>query len=276
MNRLKNPELLQFQRYFLLTKKFNKLFGIGANKTGTTTLEYLARKIYGLKSNQRPGVASIHQLIEGNYRGFIDHMNHHDFHQDVPASIKSFYVALDALFPNSKFILTTRDSDKWFESFFNFYYKRAIRPYINPEYSKQNHPIFPGHDKRWFFYAYKHELSSLNSLKCTSPENESHLKNEILSTPFREQCILNYENRNNEIQNYFTGRPKDLLVIDISEKNLYKKINTFLGIKEEAIFYEVPHKNSKSRTGNSSSTNNINAKPLISKDIYNYPSRPKT
>ena len=101
-----NPELLQFHRYFLLTKNFNKLFGIGANKTGTTTLDYLARKIYGLKSNQRPGVASIHRLIKGDYRGFIDHMNHHDFHQDVPSSIKSFYVAIDALFPNSKFILT--------------------------------------------------------------------------------------------------------------------------------------------------------------------------
>ena len=151
MNRASKLELLEFHRYFLLTKKFNKLFGIGANKTGTTTLDCVARKIYGLKSSQRAGVATIHQLMSGNYSEFIKHMNSHDFHQDLPTSIKSFYVAIDALFPNSKFILTIRDSESWFESFFEFYYKRIIRAYVDSEYSKQKHPIFPGHDKRWFF-----------------------------------------------------------------------------------------------------------------------------
>lgn len=267
---MSNPKLSQFQRYFLSTKKFNKLFGIGANKTGTTTLEYIAKKLYGLKSNQRPGVASIHQLIDGNYLGFINHMNRHDFHQDLPSSIKSFYVAIDALFPNSKFILTVRDSEKWFNSFFDFYYKRTIKPYINTNYSKENHPIFPGHEKRWFFYVYKDELNSLNNLKSIAFKNDLHLKDKILSTSFREKCIMNYENRNNEIQNYFAERPQDILKIDVSEQNLYEKINIFLGLEADAIIYETPRKNSKLNP-KKSSDNSIEDNTLIKSNLYNYP-----
>lgn len=261
-------ELLEFQRYFLLTKQFNKLFGIGANKTGTTTLACIAKKIYGLKTKQRPGVATIHQLIGGNYSGFIDHMNCHDFHQDVPASIKSFYVAMDALFPNSKFILTIRNSKEWFESFFEFYCKRVIGAYVDSKYSKQDHPLFRGHDKRWFYYSYKYELNSLRDLKTTQYENFTSLKNKILSTQFREKCISNYENRNREIQDYFEKRPQDLLVLDISDKNLCEKMNIFLGIDAKAVIYRTPHKNSRTSQKEFSNKSIIDGL-IIDKNIFN-------
>ena len=100
-------------------------------------------------------------------------------------------------------------------------------------------------------------------------KNDLHLKDKILSTSFREKCIMNYENRNNEIQNYFAERPQDILKIDVSEQNLYEKINIFLGLEADAIIYET-RKNSKLNP-KKSSDNNIEDNTLIKSNLYNYP-----
>ena len=46
-----------------------------------------------------------------------------DAFQDRPFSEGLIYVAADALFPNSKFILSIRDSDAWFNSLTSFHRK---------------------------------------------------------------------------------------------------------------------------------------------------------
>ena len=245
---MENSRLASFQSYLKNNKSFNKLFGIGANKTGTTTLNTVAKKIYGFRSAQRPGVASIHQIIKGNFSSIKDHIDSNDFHQDVPLSIGSIYIALDCLYPGSKFILTLRESESWYSSFFNFYYHKTIKPFLYPEFKRASHPIFPGHDLIWFTYAYKSELSHISHIAADQFKDDEHLIEAIRDTTFKSSCISNYNNRINSIQNYFSNRPEDLLQIKISDPNLYSKINTFFGLPSDAVSYITPVKNSHNKS----------------------------
>ena len=92
-------------------KKFNKVFGIGLSKTGTTSLA-AALNILGIKTFDFPRKAYLEEKEKGlpwfstlkGYQGFTD----------FPCWL--LYRELDALYPGSKFILTVRDPQKWYES----------------------------------------------------------------------------------------------------------------------------------------------------------------
>ncbi len=92
-------------------KSFNKVFGIGLSKTGTTSLGK-ALTILGIKTFDFPRKAYLEEKEKGlpwfstlkGYRGFTD----------FPCWL--LYKELDALYPGSKFILTVRDPQKWYES----------------------------------------------------------------------------------------------------------------------------------------------------------------
>ena len=102
-------------------KNYSKNFGIGNDKTGTTTLEQTLR-IYGLNLpiQQEQEVTLVKQFFEGNYDTLKSFVEKYDAFQDLPFSMKQSYVICDALFPNSKFILTIRNPEIWFESVCNF------------------------------------------------------------------------------------------------------------------------------------------------------------
>jgi hypothetical protein len=105
---------LEDQRKFAIpicqaNKQFNKVFGIGANKTGSTSLEQVFY-ILGLNvAPQSEGEITSEALSKGNILPLRDHIVRYDAFQDVPFSAKSTYAQIDALFPKSKFILTYRD-----------------------------------------------------------------------------------------------------------------------------------------------------------------------
>ena len=243
--------LREFQKYFNYTKNFNKCFGIGANKTGTTSLEVICKKLYGMRSKQRPGVASVHQIFQGNYSTLTEHLDQQDFHQDLPTSIHHYYVALDILYPNSKFILTLRDSSSWFESFFNYYYSSKIKTYLYPELARKSYLIFPGHDK-WFETAWGKELSLLNDIRTHSFKTDKDLKNSIIRTSsFRDACINSYESRISCIQSYFANRNDDLLQVQLSDPSLSTKINKFFNLPENILVYSSPRKNSRIKSRDS-------------------------
>ena len=101
----------------LANRNYSKVFGIGANKTGTTSLEAILR-LYGLSlpnQGDQAGRLTIPTLL-GNYEAFKSYVARFDAFQDQPFSRGTLYVAADCLFPHSKFILTERDPEEWFES----------------------------------------------------------------------------------------------------------------------------------------------------------------
>jgi len=85
--------------------RFNKVFGIGLPRTGTTSLNIALNTL---------GISSVHfpfSLYENNDRTIL---NQYTAFIDTP--IPLLYQELDQLCPNSGFILTTRSVEDWLKS----------------------------------------------------------------------------------------------------------------------------------------------------------------
>jgi hypothetical protein len=92
--------------------KKNKVFGIGFHKTGTTSLAE-ALKILGYSVTGPNGVND--NNISRNVLPMVMKLaTEYDAFQDNPWPI--VFREMDVAFPESKFILTIRDTDKWIES----------------------------------------------------------------------------------------------------------------------------------------------------------------
>jgi len=96
-----------------------KVFGIGFHKTGTTTLELVLKKlgykVLGCK------VSLAQKLFDKQYDDVLSLTEDFDALQDNPWPL--LYKELDQKYPNSKFILTIRDEQKWISSVVNHFGK---------------------------------------------------------------------------------------------------------------------------------------------------------
>lgn len=108
------------------------IFNIGAHKTGTKSLRRFLEKTSLKLSNNIKWYSNIDYqkkiIYDNNYELIKNHINNTDniFFEDSPYNINNIYEYLDINFPNSKFILTTRDSEKWFNSFVRWCEERKL------------------------------------------------------------------------------------------------------------------------------------------------------
>lgn len=89
-----------------------KVFGIGFHKTATTSLK-LALQHYGYRVTGPNGVDDPH-IAENALPLCYELATRFDAFQDNPWPI--VYKAMDERFPGSKFVLTTRPTDRWLRS----------------------------------------------------------------------------------------------------------------------------------------------------------------
>ena len=100
-----------------------KVFCIGFQKTGTTSL-YAALTRLGYRTAAVVGRDwTAERLAADGARLCIETMKDFDAAQDMPWPI--FFRELDAAFPGSKFILTVRDAEHWFQSIEKHFGDRA-------------------------------------------------------------------------------------------------------------------------------------------------------
>jgi hypothetical protein len=101
--------------------KKQKVFGIGFHKTGTTSLglalQQLGYDVTGPNNVHKPNVADIMDEM------VLDLVKKHDAFQDNPWPL--YYKMLDKKYPGSKFILTTRPTDKWLDSVVKHFGKKT-------------------------------------------------------------------------------------------------------------------------------------------------------
>lgn len=214
-------------------KSFNKIFCIGQNKTGTTSLEALLM-LYGyrLPTQAVQEKKVTRQAFLGNYRPLNDFVPHYDAFQDQPFSQGDIYIAADCLFPGSKFILTYRDSDAWFDSLCRFHSQlfgvKDINAVTEEDVLKFDY-LYPG---------YCHE--TVKQLLTVYERGQVKVRWDLLYD--RAFYIEMYERRNAAIRCYFAERPEDFLAIDFTEQRTSEEICQFLNIPEEFTI-EVPHLN---------------------------------
>lgn len=99
----------------------NKIFGIGFHRTGTTTLARALRILGFTCCGWRPGL--LEAIKANNFAPVFQLVDQYDAFRDNPWPI--IYKELDQHYPNSKFILTVRDADRWLRSVVRVFGERS-------------------------------------------------------------------------------------------------------------------------------------------------------
>lgn len=224
------------------SKKWNKLFCIGSHKTGTTSLEKILYLLgFDLPDQTQMEISTFKQLLHGRYEQLKQMVSIYDAFQDTPFALSNTYVALDALFPNSKFILTYREPNDWFNSLEQAH-KRALSTEVRG-ISSQAMADFPlhakGHARDVLEWQYLYTSSEDTGLSISPNWSLSYDPDHFKS------C---YVRRNTEIETYFAHRPDDLLTIDLTRERDISKISKFLELPD-FINFTIPHLNKTNATG---------------------------
>lgn len=88
-----------------------KIFCIGRNKTGTTSLKTALSDLGYRIGNQHRAEQLITHYRDREWKPIVEYCYTADAFQDVPFSLPFTYVVMDRAFPGSKFILSVRDPD---------------------------------------------------------------------------------------------------------------------------------------------------------------------
>src|SRR5260221_5833998 len=108
----------------LLRRQKRKVFCIGQNKTGTTSIAAAFAQLGYKVGEQSVAELFIEDWSRRDFRRIVRYCRSADAFQDIPFSLDYTYQALDSAYPGSKFILTVRSSgDQWFASVVNFHTK---------------------------------------------------------------------------------------------------------------------------------------------------------
>jgi len=205
--------------------KKQKVFCIGMNKTGTTSIEHFLIDIGYKMAPQLLSEKFIRDWYNRDFGKIIKFAKKYEGFQDRPWNLPYFYVLLDHYFPGSKFILTIRDDSKeWFDSYVRYHTKLLGKGRIpTPD------------DLKEFEYSYKGYI--WDGQQMLYHADIHGLYNE---TVYREI----YDRYNKEVTEYFTTKTNQLLVINLKDKNASEKLHNFLGSQKQSI--KIQHYN-KSR-----------------------------
>jgi Sulfotransferase domain len=163
-----------------------KVFGIGLNKTGTSSL-HEALTVLGYTSLHFAGPerAALIRRAVAERKPLLHYLDpRYDAFSDTPIS-NYFYLA-DVQYPGSKFILTVRDLNDWLDS-----RRRHVE--------KNQRRKAAGH--------YEGKFLSVN-LEAWEAEYRYH---------------------DGAVRSYFADRPRDLLVLDVTEGPGWEPLCEFLG-----------------------------------------------
>ncbi|MFO7841297.1 MAG: sulfotransferase [Fidelibacterota bacterium] len=192
-----------------------KIFCIGMNKTGTTSLkEEMLLQGYPV-GNQRRAERLIDDWAKRDFRRIIRHCRTAQFFQDVPFSYPYTFIVMDHAFPGSKFILTVRDSaEAWYDSVIRFHGKKWGRGNVPPTAEDLKHAT----------YLYKGRPYHTRKLVYDVSDDDIYNKAVMLD---------HYRTHIRNVKDYFRHRPGDLLVINLKDRDSYPRFCEFLGIRQE-------------------------------------------
>jgi hypothetical protein len=195
----------------MILRQFRKVFCIGLNKTGTTSLEAFFRSLGYRVGEQARGELLIDAWSVRNFKPIISLSTSADFFQDIPFSCPYTYQALDTAFAGAKFILTVRDNeDQWCDSMIRFHTKIVGKNRIPTAADLQE---FSYRYEGWIYRAMK----MIYNISDAEPYQ-------------RDNLIAHYRRHNECVTEYFRHRPDSLLVVNLARGNAAKHVLEFLGL----------------------------------------------
>jgi len=195
----------------MIYSKRNKLkvFCIGQNKTGTTTIEHALKEFGYNLGDQKDGEKLFENWIKRDFNSIINFTKKSNAFQDIPFSLPYTYQVLDQYYPNSKFILTLRDSDnQWYNSITQFHKKLWSKNEYLPSLEDLKNADY---NYEGFAYDYLREVYGVD---------DNDLYNE-------EKLKYWYNQYNNDIIRYFKNSNK-LLVVNVAINKDYDRLCNFL------------------------------------------------
>ncbi|GAB4249290.1 MAG: hypothetical protein Kow0079_01850 [Vicingaceae bacterium] len=216
-----------------------KVFCIGFSKTGTTSLEQalniLGYKVCNGHYNNNYSNYLMALYIHKDYEELYKIINYFDVFVDAPWGGSDLYIKLAKDFNNAKFILTTRNEEKWFNSL-----KKMFCQFSSDEKDCLND--FHKKGRYGFVYFFKHIFKV-----------ESLIEN-------KKTIISNYIKYNNDVIDYFRNNHIDLLILDVEEEKKWEKLCSFLN-KDIPKNIPYPHSNkAKDKESKSSFLSSIKRK----------------
>jgi hypothetical protein len=204
-----------------------KIFCIGRNKTGTTSLKKAFEDLGFVLGNQRKAELLTAQYWQKDFDSIVEYCKTAEVFQDFPFSYPETYKQLDKAYPGSKFILTVRDnSGQWYDSVTKFHAKLFGNGEIPTVQQLQNAT-----------YVYKGWMwENVSKLYGVSSKENPYDK---------EKLIAQYEKHNKDVIEYFKGRDNDLLVINLSDPDAYSKFCEFIGVKSDKNNFPWENKTSE-------------------------------
>lgn len=157
-------------------------------------------KIFGLGLS-KTGTTSVCKALEIlGYKTahYIKVENFHEYDAIGDTPVPILYPRLDREYSDSKFILTTRDKHKWLKS-------------------------FKKHMDRWDF----EKDIALGTARADSLLTHYYVYGTLEYKP--EKLLAGFDQYNQEVLNYFSDRPNDLLVMDIFNGDGWQQLCDFLG-----------------------------------------------
>jgi hypothetical protein len=183
-------------------KNVNKerIFCIGFHRTGTRSLHTYLQNL-GYKSIHWP--EKFQDLVKkhvDNPKKVIKILGpifyQHDCFSDVP--FPGLYKELDEKFPNSKFILTYRDPEKWWQSVCKHWRLHNVQSRELDSFEYIQYRLYEPHEKRDY------------------------------SIKDKDVLINKFNKHFDEVIEYFKSRKGDLLILSLEDSSLNVKVSNFL------------------------------------------------
>lgn len=198
----------------MIDQFINKIFQIGFNKCGTTSIynlfdQYIEnKKLKCIHWDNNNLALTIHKnVLSNNNKNILGKYNDYDVITDMECATldkiilahKDYFKELDSCYPNSKFILNIRPFDKWIKS------RLKHRHYVKDTYV--------------LMYMSVYNFTTVN---------------EVI-----ELWEYHWNEHINSVINYFSNRDKDLLIFDIENDKLDRLINFLPSLKFS--IQKLPH-----------------------------------
>ncbi|MDN3643383.1 sulfotransferase [Lutimonas halocynthiae] len=114
--------MIVIQSYFRKSNYSSKVFCIGYNKTGTTSLGK-SLELLGYRNSSFNRTIWRNYYAKGNTSEILKYASKFDSFDDLPWLKEDMIPVLDQTFPGSKFIYLERDEESWKKSMYNWRYK---------------------------------------------------------------------------------------------------------------------------------------------------------
>lgn len=209
----------------MFLRRRKKIFCIGRNKTGTTSLKSALKGLGFRIGDQAAAEKLIEDWARHDFGRIIRYCSSADAFQDIPFSLPHTFAALDQSFPDCKFILTIRNSaDEWFDSLLAFHSAVFADGHL-PRAEHLKRATY--RELGWMWRAHQ--------LIYGCEENSAYDK--LTYTQ-------HYEKHNSAVLDYFRHREEDLLVLNVSDPDAMRRLCTFLDVRWTGAC--MPHLNRSS------------------------------